>query len=154
MYSAKKMLAVTIILFSTLLVTAQRTAPVQKFKPPKVNTVLGKYSDSAWISADEAAQLIATPLKITDSKNISYSLSSYQFAYKRVTVSEVEETGKAYTSSDLVASLFRTTPLPELWQNNIKVNLQKGEMLYFFDVAAKDPQGRLFFAPNLKIYIR
>ena len=153
MHPAKKVFAIIALLVSTLVANAQKTTPVQKFKPPKVNTALGKYSDSAFIAPDEAAQLVSNPLKITDSKNINYTLSSYQFAYKRVIVSETEE-GKVYNSNDMVASMFRTTPLPALWQSNVKENLQKGEMLYFFDVTVKDPQGRLFFAPDLKIYIR
>lgn len=154
MHPAKKIVVILVLLIGTICVTAQKTTTVQKFKPPKVTTVLGKYADSAFISPAEAAQLIGTALKITDSKNNSFVISSYQFAYKRITVSEIEETGKTYSSNDMVASLFKITPLPPLWLENIKSNIQRGEMFYFFDITVKDGQGRLFFAPDLKIYIR
>lgn len=128
--------------------------PMQPFKPPKVTTTLLKYADSAFVTAQEAAQLISFPIQVTDDKKTVYTIDSYQFAYKRLIVSEDENTGKAYNSTDMISDRFKTTPLPVIWQETIKSTLQKGEQLYFFDVTAKDAKGRLFFAPELKIYIR
>ena len=98
-------------------------------------------------------QIITLPLRIADEKNETYKISSYQFAYKRIGVTEDEETGKLSPQSDMVAQRFTETPLPELWKSNIIEQLHKGEELYFFDIIMLDKTGRLFFAPDLKITI-
>jgi hypothetical protein len=131
-----------------------KTPPVQKFKPPKVKTYLGRCTDSISVTKDEAKQLVGLPLKISDAKNVIYSITSYQFAYKKVAVTEDEATGKVLPTTYLVADLFKTSPLPELWQQNIKATIKSGELFYFFDIIVKDTQGHLFFAPELKISIR
>ncbi len=129
--------------------------PVVKFKPPVVKTFLGKFSGTtAACPAAEGAQVITLPLKITDAQNNVYLISSYQFAYKRIGVTEDEETGKTSPQSDMVADRFTVTPLPEIWKTNITEQLHSGEQLYFFDIVVKDKQGRLFFAPELKITIQ
>ena len=89
-----------------------------------------------------------------DDKNNSYPVYSYQFAYKRIGVTEDEETGKTSPQSDLVADKFTVTPQPEIWKSNIADQLHSGEQLYFFDIVVKDKQGRLFFAPEIKITIQ
>ncbi|MEO7536662.1 MAG: hypothetical protein ABIU30_22595, partial [Ferruginibacter sp.] len=103
---------------------------------------------------EEAKQVITLPLKIVDDKNLGYNISSYQFAYKRIGITEDEETGKTSPQSDIAAERFTTTPLPEVWQKNIVEGLHKGEELYFFDIIVFDKQGRRFFAPELKITIQ
>lgn len=157
MTAAKKIIATTALICSTIFVLAQppknKITPVQKFKPPVVKTMLGNYADSVSLNPEEAIALVSEKLRVADGK-INYTIASYQFAYKRVTVSEDETTGRAYPSSDMIADVFKVTPLPAVWQNNIKENLKKGELLYFFDVTVKDTQGRLFFAPELKIHIQ
>ncbi len=128
--------------------------PVNKFKPPVVTTSLAKFSGKdVRINAEVGKQIISLPLRITDAKNNVYALSSYQFAYKRVGVKENEETGETSPATDYRADRFTSTPLPALWITNIAEQLHKGEELWFFDVIAKDAQGRLFFAPDLKIVI-
>lgn len=130
------------------------TAPLLKNKLPVVKTFLGKFTGiTNDCSAEQAKQLITQPLRIADDKNVEYKLSSYQFSYKRIGVTEDEETGKVSPQTDIVADRFTTTPLPEIWQSNIKESLHKGEELFFFDVIVFDKQGKLFFAPELKITI-
>jgi hypothetical protein len=128
--------------------------PVQKFKPPKVKTALGRCTDSIMVTKDEARQLIGLQLRISDAKNTTYAVSSYQFAYKALAVTEDEASGKVLPTTSMVSDYFKTSPLPELWQENIKRTLSSGDQFYFFDVIVKDAQGRLFFAPELKISIR
>ena len=129
--------------------------PIPKFKPPVVKTYLGKYEGGKAIcTAEEGRQIIVQPLKVADDKNNSYVISSYQFAYKRLGVTEDEETGKTSPAKDMVAQRFTETPLPEIWKTNITEQLHAGEELYFFDIIARDKQGRLFFAPELKIGIQ
>ena len=105
------------------------------------------------MTAEEANKLISLPLRIIDDKNVGYAISSYQFAYKRLGVTEDEVTGKISAQSDIAADRFTSTPLPVVWQNNIKDGLHKGEELYFFDIIAIYNTGILFFAPELKITI-
>jgi hypothetical protein len=133
---------------------AAKTTPAQKFKPPKVKTYLGRCTDSIAVTREEAKQLVGLPLRITDAKNVTYSIVAYQFAYRKVAVTEDEATGKVLPTTSLVAEQFKTSPLPELWQENIKLTVKSGELFYFFDVIVKDAQGHLFFAPDLKISIR
>ena len=125
-----------------------------KFKPPVVKSYLGKYTGTASCSPEEGKQIIQQPLKIADDKNNNYKISSYQFAYKRLGVTEDETTGAVTPAKDMVAQRFTETPLPEIWKTNITEQLHKGEELYFFDIIVYDKQGRLFFAPELKITIQ
>lgn len=126
---------------------------VSKAKKPFANTYLGKATGTIALSAEEAGQLVTLSLKIVDEKNVEYKISSYQLAYKRIGVTEDEETGKTSVQSDVAAQRFTTTPLPPVWQKNIIDGLHKGEELYFFDIIVFDKQGRRFFAPELKISI-
>jgi hypothetical protein len=119
-----------------------------------VKSSLGKVTGNITLSAAEAGQLITLPLKITDDKNVDYVISSYQFVYKRIGVTEDEVTGKTTEQSDIAADRFTTTPLPPVWQKNIIDGLHKGEELYFFDIIVFDKQGRRFFAPEIKITIQ
>ena len=125
-----------------------------KFKPPVVKSYLGKYTGTASCSPEEGKQIILQPLRIADDKNINFKISSYQFAYKRLGVTEDETTGAVTPAKDMVAKRFTETPLPEIWKTNITEQLHKGEELYFFDIIVYDKQGRLFFAPELKITIQ
>ncbi|MGC4103676.1 hypothetical protein [Ferruginibacter sp.] len=150
------------LLAVTVSVTAQNTRqvkpkekPVQKFTPPKLKTALGKYSDSAVnVSADEALQLIELPLTITDDKKTAYAISSYQCLYKKRGVTEDEQTGKVSPVTSVVAQVFKTTPISEIWRKSITEQLKSGEEIFFFDVVVKDTQGHLMFAPNIKLVIK
>lgn len=158
----KKFVATFLLIACGLLpamVEAQKPAkpavPASKAKLPVVKTFLGKFSGitNACI-AEQAKQMIALPLRIVDNKEVEYKLNSYQFSYKRIGVTEDEQTGKTSPQTDMVTERFAVTPMTELWQNNIKETLHQGEELYFFDVIVSDKQGRLFFAPDLKITIQ
>ena len=125
-----------------------------KFKPPVVKSYLGKYSGAPKCSPEEGKLAIQQSLKIADDKNYNYAIASYQFAYKRLGVTEDEATGAVTPARDMVAQRFTETPLPDIWKNNITEQLHKGEELYFFDIIVYDKQGRRFFAPELKITIQ
>lgn len=151
----------TVLLLSTgSEIVAQATqkpvqAPTAKFKPPVVKTVLGNNISgiSPVVTVEEGKEIIASPLRIVDEKNNNYTISSYQFSFKRVGVSE-DSTGKIIPQTDMVADRFTATPLPEIWRNTIKETLEKGEELYFFDIIVMDKEGRRFFAPELKILVQ
>lgn len=131
-----------------------KPAAVQKFKRPKLTCVLGAHADSATVYVEEAVQLVNLPLRITDDKKIPYAVSSYQVMYKRKAVTEDEGTGKVSPVMSNVADLFRETPLPALWRKILTEQLKPGEELYFFDIVAKDAQGHLMFAPDLRLKIK
>ena len=131
-----------------------RTATVQKFKPPKLKSSLGTRSDSVGVSVDEAVAIITLPINITDDKKSAYTISSYQCMYKRKGVTENEENGKVSPTTSVVANLFKTTPLPEIWKKVITEELKTGEEILFFDIVVKDALGRLMFAPNIKLVIK
>ena len=126
---------------------------VAKFKPPAVQTFLGRNINGAAVTIEEANQLVNLPLKITDDKSNVYTILSYQFLYKKKSIVENEQTGKREAVFTTVADLFKTTPLPEIWRTNLSGTLQKGEELYYFDIIVKDKLNRKFFAPALKIKI-
>ena len=126
----------------------------QKFKAPKLYTSLGSFKDSSFVSVEQAASIIAMSLKIVDDKKNEYPVSSYQFLYKRKVVTEDEQTGKVSPASSISSSRFTTSPLPELWINTVREELKPEEELYFFDVIAKDSQGRVMYASNLKIMVQ
>lgn len=140
----------------SIVTTAQTPAvtKIAKFKPPVVQTFLGAATTGALVTTEDASQLITLPLKITDAKKNTYAINSYQFLYKRKSVIQDEETGKKQSTFTTVADIFKTTPLPEVWINNLKGGFQKDEVLYFFDIVVKDNTGRKFPAPDLRITIQ
>ncbi len=146
-------------LLSTTILTAQKTTPASTpapptLKKPNVKTYWGStVTGTLELSAAAAAQLFSQPLRIIDDKNIGYLISSYQFAYKRIGITEDEVTGKISPQSEIVANRFYNAVLPLVWQNNIKETLQKGEELYFFDIVVISSAGFRFYAPELKINI-
>ncbi|HEV8081158.1 MAG TPA: hypothetical protein VGP43_10615 [Chitinophagaceae bacterium] len=128
--------------------------PVTKFKPPVVKTFLGRNEKDATVTVDEANQLVKLPLKITDANNNVYTISSYQFLYRKKSVIENEETGRKEIVFTNTADLFKSTPLPKVWRDNIMGGIQKGEELFFFDIIVNDKLNRKFFAPNIKVIIK
>ncbi len=134
--------------------TKPAVKPIAKYKVPKLYTQLGSFRDSVSITEEEAENIIAIPLKISDDKKGVYTVSSYQFLYRKKGVTEDEATGKVSPASTIVSSRFKITPLPQTWVNEIREQVKPGEELFFFDVIAKDAQGRVMYAPNLKIMVK
>lgn len=127
---------------------------VPKFKPPVVKPYLGNNTNGAAVTKEEASQLISLPLKIMDEKKNIYAIDSYHFLYKKKGMVQDEETAKKSVTFTNLADLFKTTPLPKAWIDNLKDGFQKDEELYFFDIVVKDNKNRRFFAPDLKITIQ
>lgn len=127
---------------------------IAKFKPPVVKTFLGRNEKEASVTVEEANQLVNLPLRIVDDKNNVYTISSYQFLYRKKSVVEDEETGKRQTVFSTTAGIFKSTPLPKVWKENISGGLQKGEELFFFDIIVNDKLNRKFFAPDIKIIVK
>lgn len=149
------MLLVTIVVAQPPKNSKAKEVPVQKFKPPKLNTALGAVADTAaTVSVDEALQLIQLSLAITDDKKTAYTINAYQCIYKRKGVTEDEESGKTSPVTSIVAQQFKTTPLSAIWIKTISEQLKEGEEIFFYDIVVKNAQGRLMFAPNLKLTVK
>jgi hypothetical protein len=162
MVSFVKIIFTVIFSLSMLMVFAQKPKPVaakpvkfQKFTPPKLTSMLGIRSDSATVVLEEAVQLVKLPLKVTDDKKNIYTISSYQAMYKKRGVTESEDmSGKTAPTFTTVIDNFKTTPLSPIWIKTLIEQLKIGDELYFFDIVVKDAQGRLMFAPELKIKVK
>lgn len=125
-----------------------------KSKAPKLQMLLGTYKDSVSVSVEAGSNVIGLPLKITDNKNNVYTIVAYQFLYRKVGVTEDEQTEKTSPTTTISASYFTTTPLPPVWVSTIQKYLKPGEEFYFFDVVVKDVKGNNYLAPTLKFTIR
>ena len=147
-----------ILLIGSSGVSAQRNPakpkPAAGYKVPKLTTSLGNFKDTMYITPTEALTVIGMPLKITDAKNNLYTVSSYQFAYRQIVTTEDEQTGKASNTTSLKSSLFKNSPLPDLWLNTIRERIRPGEEYIFFAVIAKDAQGRVMYSPDLKLIVK
>lgn len=133
---------------------ADKPAKFQKYTPPKLTSMLGIRSDSVSVAVEEARQLVALPLRVTDDKKNVYTISSYRVVYKRRVVTEDEKTGKAIPTTSTSINLFKSTPLSPIWIKTLTELMRIGEELNFFDIVVKDAQGRLMFAPDLKIKVK
>jgi hypothetical protein len=153
-----KLFIIVLLMCTTLTNYAQRPKPTQtlyaKFKVPKLIVSLGGYKDSSFIAPLVADAIVGAKLNVVDAKNIAYTLSSYQFLYRKIVVSEDEATGKAYNTTSVKSSLFKVSPLPAMWLNAVRENLRSGEEIIFFDIIVKDAQGRFMYAPNLKLTVK
>ena len=129
------------------------TKTIAKYKPPVLITLLSQYQNPVQVNPAEAESLISMPIRVIDDKKVVYTISSYQFLYKKNVVTEDEQTGKVSPTTSIISDRFKTTPLPELWINKIREGIKKGEVLHYFDIIAKDPQGRVMYAPELKITV-
>lgn len=159
MLPVKKIIVLSILSITIIAARAQppktsnKGNAAQKIKP-KLTSTIGGYKDSSKVTADIALNLIDKPVIVSDDKKSVYTISTYQFLYRRKGVIENEETGKVTPTSTVVASQFKKTPLSAIWINTIKEQLQPGEELFFFDIVVKDAQGKLMFAPNIKILVQ
>jgi len=135
--------------------TPAKPVGFQKYTPPKLSSMLGIRGDSVSVVLEEALQLIKLPLRVSDDKKNIYTVSSYQAMYKRRGVTEAEDmSGKTSPTTTTTIANFKTTPLSPIWIKTLTEQLRIGEELYFFDIVVKDAQGRLMFAPELKIKIK
>ena len=124
-----------------------------KIKPPKLHTSLGGFKDTSSVPVATAQNIISQKIRIYDDKNVEYGISSYQFLYRKIGVAP-DESGKNVPITTISTDRFKVSPLPELWVNLVKEQLKAGEEFYFFEVIAKDAQGRVMYAPDLKILIK
>jgi hypothetical protein len=153
-----KSFTIVLLLCVSLTNYAQLTKPTSnlyaKFKAPKLTATLGGYKDSSFVAPLVADAIIGAKLNVVDSKNVAYTVSSYQFLYRKIVVSEDEATGKAYNTTSVKSSLFKVSPLPAMWLSAVRENLRTGEEIIFFDIIVKDAQGRFMYAPNLKLMVK
>ena len=156
----------TVFLLSSLLIisTFSQSSPRTHSKstskslhpalPLKLKTMLGKNVDGAIISVEEGLQLLDSPLKIIDDKNIPFNILSYNLMYKRKGLIQNDATGRDEVAFTSIGDRFTKTPLSATWIKLIKNTLKKDEQLYFYDIIIKDRMGRKTFAPDLRLEIK
>ncbi len=127
------------------------TRYAQKIKPPVLRTQLASLKDSMCIPVILAKTVLDSALTVYDGKGNKLTVTYYRFLYRKRVVTEDEKTGKYIPTVSISSDYFTETPLPKKWTKIIKSDLSFGEELYFFDVVAKDKDGRPFYAPTLKI---
>ncbi len=125
----------------------------KKTPRPVLTTLIGQYKDSVRLNAEEAERVISQPLRIVDDKKTVYTIASYQFLYRRNVVTEDEQTGKITPTTSIASQRFTSTPLPDYWIKPIMGQLKAGEEIWYFDIIVKDPNGKVSFAPDVKIKI-
>ncbi|MCP9749362.1 hypothetical protein [Ferruginibacter sp. HRS2-29] len=130
--------------------TKPKETKIAPYKVPKMSTLLGQYKDSVVLPRQDVLKALALPLRVVDEKGVVYVVTNYQVAYKQMTVSETED-GKAIPATSLSSQRFSATPISAKWLDFLNERLKKGEEVFFFDIIAKDPKGRVMYAPNLKI---
>ena len=154
----RKLIFPVVLLFCTVgfaqKTTTTKPSTLVKFKVPKLTTSIGSFKDTMFISPLMADSIIQLSLKVVDAKNVVYTVSSYQFLYKKIVTTEDEATSKTSKTTSIKSALFKNTPLPTLWLNAVTEDLKKGEELFFFAVTVKDSQGRIMYAPDLKLILR
>jgi hypothetical protein len=131
--------------------TTSKKTIIKKSELPVLKTYLGGYSDTATVSAQELFKLIDSPIRVTDKQNNLYTITYYQFLFKRRVMSEDETTGKPFPTTSMISDNFKATPLPKVWIDNIRQDIKPGEEMLFFDIIVKDSKGVVMYAPNLKI---
>lgn len=147
--------SLTLIFFS-FAAAAQVTIVKNKtpFKPPVVQSFLGVHAGSDTVQLEEAAQIIKLPLVVKDGKGNTFKIENYRFLYRRKGFIENAETGRPEVHYTTVAARFDTVSLPKIWLQNIGLTLQSGDELFYFEILAADKEGKLFYAPDVKIIVR
>ena len=139
--------------FTQAFAQQKSTQTKPKFKPPVVKVYLGGHSNGDSISKETAKLILPLPLLIIDSKKTEYSVENYQFLYRKKSYIPGTKTGKEEVTYTISAGVFKVTPLPKIWIDNVGFNLLTGEEFYFFDIIVKDKQGNRFLAPDYKLFI-
>lgn len=127
------------------------SAKTKKAITVKLTTRFGGYKDSVTLTTAELKSVITSPLIVTDEKGATLTISNFQVAYRRQIISEDEETGKKFPSTQLVTELFTEPTLSSIWIKTIKRDLLPKEEILFYDIVVKDKKGLGYYAPNLKI---
>jgi hypothetical protein len=153
----KNILSKVILLLLLAIVTNNINAQTKpkKFKPPVVKTYFaGIHGTKDTISVVLGKQIIDSSLKIVDAKGTSYTVTHYEFTFKRIGGLENDSTGVITPVEDMVADQFSTTPLTDIWRKSIRETLTKGEEFRFCDIIVTDNNGHYFYAPEVKIAIK
>jgi hypothetical protein len=153
-----KIALLLLIVMASNTVIAQRkskTAKTAKFKPPVIKTFFaGIHGVKDSVPVATGKQIIDSSLTVTDAKGNSYTITHYQFAFKRIGGLENDSTGVVSAVSDIVADNFIATPLTDIWRKTIRETLTKGEEFHFTDIIVTDNKGNYFYAPEVRIGIK
>jgi hypothetical protein len=150
---SKIILLLAIVIVSNNVI-AQKKPKTVAFKPPVVTSSMAGFQgtkDSVTIATLQ--KVIDSSIRIVDAKGVTYTITHYQFVFKKVGVVENDSTGQVTPVSDLSAGQFSKTPLPDVWRKTIKETAVAGDEIYFTDIIASDDKGHVFYAPEIRIGI-
>jgi hypothetical protein len=151
---SKIVLMITIAIVSNNAM-AQKKPKTSTFKPPVVKSSIGGvHGTKDSVSVTTTQQIIDSAIRVVDAKGTTYTITHYQFVFKRLGAVENDSTGKVTSVSDLAAGEFISTPLTDIWRKTIKETAVAGEELYFTDIIVKDSKGHVFYAPEIRIGIK
>ena len=144
-------IAFMLLISLCLPVYAQEKTPL---KPPTLQSFWGYYKAGTH-SLESVHSMIDTALWVIDDQKQYYQLRSFRINYFSFDQYEDEATGKIKNTRNLVSKEFReTNMLSDLWKKSIHESLKPKDEILIDLISVKDKQGRIFYAPDIKITVR
>lgn len=144
---------IVFILLSTVCFRIQaQEKPV--LKPPVLQSFWGYYK--AGVHPVETVRImIDTAIWVMDEQKQPYTVRSFRVNYFSNDQYEDETTGKMKTRRNLLSKEFReTNMLSDLWKQSIYESLKPKDEILIDLLSVKDKQGRIFYAPDIKISVQ
>lgn len=123
-------------------------------QPPALQSFWGYYK--AGIHPVETVRtMIDTAIWVIDDQKQRYTVRSFRVNYFSNDQYEDETTGKLKTRRNLLSKEFReTNMLSDLWNQSIYESLKPKDEILIDLISVKDKQGRIFYAPDIKISVQ
>lgn len=150
------LLRTTILMLVLLTCVFSQTHAQEKpsLQPPALQSFWGYYK--AGIHPVEMVRtMIDTAIWVMDEQKQRYTIRSFRVNYFSNDQYEDETTGKLKTRRNLLSKEFReTNMLSDLWKQSIYESLKPKDEILIDLISVKDKQGRIFYAPDIKISVQ
>ena len=151
------MLLRTLILILVLLTSVFTHTHAQEkpsLQPPVLQSFWGYYKAGVH-PVETVRMLIDTAIWVMDDQKQRYIVRSFRVNYFSNDQYEDETTGKMKTRRNLLSKEFReTNMLSDLWKQSIYESLKPKDEILIDLLSVKDKQGRIFYAPDIKISVQ
>lgn len=138
--------------FGILNAVAQNNTTTQK--PPQLQSFWGYYK-SGTHPLEVVLRITDTAIWVIDELKQRYTIRSFRINYFSYDSYEDEATGKIKYRHNLLSSEFRETDqLNELWKQKLYEELKPKDEIHIDLLSVRDKQGRIFYAPDIKIVIQ
>ncbi|MES2777819.1 MAG: hypothetical protein V4722_26805 [Bacteroidota bacterium] len=117
----------------------------------------GAYTNGSKAFAADIKRLLTVnpPLKLKDSKGVTYNIVSFEITWKKKDVSDDIRSGKQKTVYYYVGGDIKGAKLTDSWKEEISNYIQKGEELTFGTILYFDPKRKVNSkAPSIVISIQ